>query len=68
MNKGYFLVRRAKLRETEKKKLAKLRRILSCLTNAIVRDDREKISKWQRLLLKYYDIVNGENNKLIERR
>jgi len=67
MNKGYFLVRRAKLRETEKKKLAKLRRILSCLTNAIVRDDREKISKWQRLLLKYYGIVS-KNNKFIERR
>ena len=50
--------RRSRLRDASKKELAKLRRILSSLTNAIVRDDREKIDKWQRLLLKYYNVVD----------
>lgn len=62
-----FEERRSKIRTAVEKDLAKLRRILACLTNAIKCNDRPKIEKWQRLLLNYYGIVK-DGKRYKERR
>jgi len=68
LTKQRYLEKVNKLRQKEERELAKTRRVIACLSNAIRRDDRPKIEKWQRLLLKHYGIYKDSDGTYKERR